>query len=163
MLEENNEIEVISNKEPGLKVKSGNAKIEVSSESLSQICMNFINLGTRYISAAENMTVQYFTSQANMYYGQLNAYIKNQAQKSDERKMILQTLKDLTEHYSDLLSEVAENKKKRNALLDVYENLYSKSANLYKEVLDKSMKEEIPKAPKMLKGLKGIKELLSKR
>lgn len=57
------------------------------------------------ISGIGHVTVEYFKTQAAMYYAELNAYIENQTLKSEERKSILKHIEKLTDEYKGLICQ----------------------------------------------------------
>ena len=101
------------------------------------------------------MTIEYFQTQSNMYYAQLNAYISNQTTQSQERYQILQVLQTMANEFQKLILE-AEDKEKINILEKQYELNIEALKKLYSENLGKSSEQEIPKKPSLFKGLKEL-------
>ena len=111
-MNDKNEVEVIDKKQYGMKVRKGDSEVEVSPEMAGEILDKVMNLGAAYIAGIENVTHQMFMKTSEMYYEQLDAYLKNQTIKSNERKMMLQKLNELTDKYSDLINETDDVEKK---------------------------------------------------
>lgn len=65
-----NEIQVIDNYNRGMSVSKGDRIIEFSPELSQQICTEMISLGTQLISETGRVTIEYFNTQANMYYAE---------------------------------------------------------------------------------------------
>lgn len=152
-----NKYEIIdAPKKNGMKVSRGDRSIEMSPEVSMQICKQMTDLGTKLISEVGGITVGYFKTQADMYYGELNTYIKNQTIKSDERKIILAQFEKLANEYSDLIKQT-ENKEKREELFDVYKRLSDTQSEFYLNALrNDNGGNERPEKPNLLKGIKSL-------
>lgn len=149
-----NEIHVIDNNRR-LRVSKGDRTVEFSPELSQQICTEMISLGTQLISETGRVTVEYFKTQASMYYAELNAYIGNQTLKSEERKSILKSIEKLTDIYVDLINET-EDFEKREQLKSAYEFFADKQSKLYMGALVTDASTHIPKKTNLLSGLKGL-------
>ena len=130
----NNEIEVIDKKSAAMTVRKGDKSIEFSPELSQQICTEMISLGTQLISETGRVTVEYFKTQANMYYGQLNAYIENQTLKSNERMEMLRMIERLTDKYSSLINET-DDVAKQEQLKSTYNFFVDKQTKLYTHIM----------------------------
>ncbi len=150
-----NEIQVIDNYNRGIRVSSGDRIVEFSTELSQQICTEMISLGTQLISEKGRVTVEYFKTQASMYYAELNAYIGNQTLKSEERKSILKYIEKLTDKYVDLINET-EDLEKREQLKSAYEFFADKQSKLYMGSLVTDASTQIPKKTSLLSELKGL-------
>ena len=149
-----NEIQVLD-KNRGMKVTKGDRTVEFSPELSQQICTEMISLGTQLISETGRVTVEYFKTQATMYYAELNAYIGNQTLKSEERKSILKSIEKLTDKYVDLINET-EDLEKREQLKSAYEFFADKQAKLYMGALVVDDSTKMPKKTNLVDGLKGL-------
>lgn len=150
-----NQIEVIDNKRKGMRISRGETVIDFSPEATEKLCSDLIALGTEFVSETSKMTIEYFQTQSNMYYAQLNAYISNQTTQSQERYQILQALQTMANEFQKLILE-AEDKEKINILEKQYELNIEALKKLYSENLGKSSEQEIPKKPSLFKGLKEL-------
>ena len=150
-----NQIEVIDNKRKGMRISRGETVIDFSPEATEKLCSELVALGTEFISETSKMTIEYFQTQSNMYYAQLNAYISNQTNHSQERYQILQALQTMANEFQKLILE-AEDKEKINILEKQYELNIETLKKLYSENLGKSSEQEIPKKPSLFKGLKEL-------
>ncbi len=150
-----NEVQVIDNYNRGMSVSKGDRIIEFSPELSQQICTEMISLGTQLISETGRVTIEYFNTQANMYYAELNAYIGNQTLKSEERKSVLKYIEKLTDKYVDLINE-AEDLEKREQLKSAYEFFADKQSKLYIDSLVSDASTQIPKKTSLLSELKGL-------
>lgn len=150
-----NQIEVIDNKRKGMRISRGETVIDFSPEATEKLCSDLIALGTEFVSETSKMTIEYFQTQSNMYYAQLNAYISNQTTQSQERYQILQVLQTMANEFQKLILE-AEDKEKINILEKQYELNIEALKKLYSENLGKSSEQEIPKKPSLFKGLKEL-------
>lgn len=153
-----NEVEVVECSESAMTVSKGTDSITFSPDIVLKICEGMIGLGVQLVAETGKVTVEYFQTQANMYYQELDTYIKEQTLYSDERKKVLDVMEKLTDKYSSLISET-EDEKKRAQLIEAYDHLYDRQAKLYIEALDKVEKKTIPYKPDLLGG---IKKLFSK-
>ncbi|MFR6592095.1 hypothetical protein [Catenibacterium sp.] len=158
-MNDKNEVEVIDKKQYGMKVRKGDSEVEVSPEMAGEILDKVMNLGAAYIAGIENVTHQMFMKTSEMYYEQLDAYLKNQTIKSNERKMMLQKLNELTDKYSDLINET-DDVEKKELLMKTYKFFAEEQEKLYITALDKDVTTSVPKPPKLFGGLK---KLLSKK
>lgn len=149
-MNKDNEIQVIDNNQ-GMRVTKGNGSIELS----QQICSDIVSLGTQLISGTGRITVEYFKTQAAMYCAELNAYIENQALKSEERKSILRQIEKLTDKYTDLINQT-DDAEKREQLMSIYELLMNKHSKLYIGALSVDVSTQMPKKTNLLGGLKGL-------
>lgn len=152
-MSKDNEIQVIDNNR-GMRVTKGGT-VEFSPELSQQICAEMISLGTQLISETGRVTVEYFKTQATMYYLELNTYIENQTLKSEERKSILQSIEKLTDKYVDLINET-EDFEKREQLKSAYEFFADKQSKLYMDALVTDASTRMPKKTSLLDGLKGL-------
>ena len=161
-----NEVEVIDNKEWGIKAQKGDTSAEFSLETSQQICDGLLNLGTSFITEAGMMTVEYFRTQAEMYYRDLDRYIQRQQQLGDERVTILQQMNHVGDEWLKRVDK-EDNSERRKALLDEYDRLMDKHTNIYMQLLDKHMeKEPLPQTPNLLGGFGlfgGLKKLLPRK
>lgn len=150
------EVQVIDNKQKnGMRVQKGDRIVEMSPEVSVQMVNDLITLGTQLVSETGRVTVEYFETQANMYYGKLNAFISNQTLKSEERRMILQQMEKLTDKYVELIN-TTDDIEKREQLKSTYEFFSDKQSKLYMEALITDSKTRIPKKPKLLSGLRNL-------
>lgn len=149
-----NEIQVLD-KNRGMRVTKGDRTVEFSPELSQQICTEMISLGTQLISETGRVTVEYFKTQATMYYAELNAYIGNQTLKSEERKSILKSIEKLTDKYVDLINET-EDLEKKEQLKSTYEFFVDKQAKLYMGALVVDDSTKMPKKTNLIDGLKGL-------
>ena len=144
------EVQVIDNKQKnGMRVQKGDRIVEMSPEVSVQMVNDLITLGTQLVSETGRVTVEYFETQANMYYGKLNAFISNQTLKSEERRMILQQMEKLTDKYVELIN-TTDDIEKREQLKSTYEFFSDKQSKLYMEALITDSKTRIPKKPKLV-------------
>jgi len=150
-----NEIQEVDSKKAGMTVRKGDKSIEFSPEVSQQICTEMINLGKQLISETGRVTIEYFRTQANMYYGQLNAYVSNQTLKSNERREILKSIEKLTDKYSSLINETDDIEKKEQ-LKDTYNFFFDKQAKLYTNALDLDARTEAPNKSDLLSGIKRL-------
>lgn len=150
-----NQIEVISNKNTGMRISRGETTIDFSPEATERICSEIISLGQEFIAETSKMTVEYFQTQANMYYAQLNAYISVQAEYSKERNKILDQLQDLSYDCLKLIMQT-EDKNKIDAIKKVHEDKIKGMIDYYTINLEKSIQKEIPKRRSLLKDLKQL-------
>lgn len=154
-MEKDNKIQVIDKSSHGMRVSKGDRTVEFSPELSQQICTGMISLGTQLISETGRVTVEYFKTQASMYYAELNAYIYNQTVKSEERKSILQSIEKLTDTYVDLINET-EDLEKREQLKSAYEFFADKQSKLYMGALVTDASTQMPKKTNLLSGLRGL-------
>lgn len=154
-MSKNNEIKVIDKKSSAMTVKRGDKSIEFSPELSQQICKEMISLGNQLISETGRVTVEYFKTQANMYYGQLNAYIENQTLKSNERMRMLKMIENLTDKYSSLINET-DDVEKQKQLKAAYSFLVDKQTSLYTSALKAGGNSKSPKKPDLLSGIKRL-------
>jgi hypothetical protein len=150
-----NEIQVVDNSKNGMKVSKGDRIVEFSPDLSQQICTDLISLGTQLIAETGRVTIEYFKTQANMYYAQLDAYISNQALKSEERKIILQSIGKLTDEYKELMNQTND-PEKLNQLKATYDFFTDKHSQLYQNALEIDAKTKIPKRPNLLRSLKDL-------
>lgn len=158
-MRKNNEIEIVDEKNTAMTLRKGDRSIEFSPEISQQICTEMISLGTQLISETGRVTVEYFKTQVNMYYGQLNAYINNQTLKSDERMKIIGIIEKLTDQYSSLINET-EDVVKQEQLKNTYNLFVEKQTMLYTKALETGGNQKVPPKPNLLSG---IKRLFSRR
>ena len=147
-MSKDNEIQVLD-KNRGMRVTKGDRTVEFSPELSQQICTEMISLGTQLISETGCVTVEYFKTQATMYYAELNAYIGNQTLKSEERKSILKSIEKLTDKYAGLINET-EDLEKREQLKSTYEFLVDKQSKLYMGALVTDASTKMPKKANLL-------------
>lgn len=150
-----NEVDVIEPQKAAMTIRKGDKTIEFSPEVSQQICAGMISLGTQLISDTGKTAVEYFKTQANMYYGELNAYISNQTLKSNERKEILKLIEKLTEKYSSLINETSD-ADKQEQLKEAYNFFIEKHTKLYTEALTIDTETTIPKRPDLLSGIRRL-------
>lgn len=150
-----NEIEVVDSKRNAMTVRKGDKIIEFSPEISKQICTEMISLGMQLISETGRVTVEYFNTQANMYYAQLNAYISNQTLKSNERKDILKMIEKLTDEYSTLIN-ATDDVEKQEQLKATYNFFVEKQTKLYTDALKTDVGTEMPHKPNLLSGIKRL-------
>lgn len=153
-----NEIEVIergSRTGHDMKVTKGDKTVEFSPELSQQLCNELISLGEQFIMTTGKVTVEYFNTQANMYYAKLNAFISNQTLKSDERRMIFQHIEKLTDKYVEWMKET-DDPKKIELLKSQYTHVIDKHSEIYMNALDRDIGTKIPSKPDLFKGLKKI-------
>lgn len=78
----------------------------------------FTGIARDFAGSISQVTLEYFNAQQNIYYEDLNAYIKDRQLKSSERLLILQDLSKMNESYLKQLenaetdSEIEQVKKK---------------------------------------------------
>lgn len=152
-----NKYEVIETpKNHGMKITKGDRTIEMSPEMTKEACMQMANLGIGFISEVGGVTVEYFKTQADMYYGDLKAFVQNQTLKSEERKQILNQFQQLTSEYSELIKQTDDDDK-RVILIDTYKKLSEVTANLYLGALERDGGSiERPRRPDLLAGIKRL-------
>ena len=146
-----NEVDVIEPQKAAMTIRKGDKTIEFSPEVSQQICAGMISLGTQLISDTGKTAVEYFKTQANMYY----AYISNQTLKSNERKEILKLIEKLTEKYSSLINETSD-ADKQEQLKEAYNFFIEKHTKLYTEALTIDTETTIPKRPDLLSGIRRL-------
>lgn len=140
----------------GMTISKFDKSIEMSPEVSMQICTQIADLGTQLISEAGGITVGYFETQAEMYYGQLNTYIKNQTLKSDERKILLAQFEKLSNDYSEKIMQT-DDKEKKEELFNMYKRLSDVQSSLYLEALKTENEGKgIPGKPDLLSGLRNL-------
>lgn len=154
---ENNEYDIIKGSEKSeISVFKGEGGIEMPQELSVQICTAMVSLGSQLISETGKITIEYFKTQAEMYYGQLNAIIKNQIIKSNERQKILLEFSKLTDRYIELI-ERTNKKEEREELKNTYKMFSEIQTKLYMDALKAdSGGTEILNRPNLLAGLKKI-------
>lgn len=150
-----NECEVVESKKIGMTLRNGDKSIEFAPEISQQICTEMINLGRQFISEKGRITIEYFKVQANMYYEELNAYIKNQTLKSDERKEMLRMIEKITDQYSSLINET-DNVEKQEQLKITYDFFVDKQMQMYMNSLKNDESKERPSKPDLLTGIKRL-------
>lgn len=150
-----NEVDVIEPKKTAMTIRKGDKTIEFSPEVSQQICAGMISLGTQLISDTGKTAVDYFKTQANMYYGELNAYVSNQTLKSNERKEILKLIEKVTETYISLINETSE-VDKQEQLKEAYNFFIEKQTKLYTEALTVDARTITPQRPDLLSGIKRL-------
>lgn len=152
-MRKNNEIQVIDRQScGGIRVSKADRSIEFSPEISQQICSEIVSLGAQMISGTGKVTVEYFKTQADMYYAELNTYISNQGLKSEERKMILEDSKQATSGLLDLINK-AKDSKEREELLVQYERLFNLHAKKYIAALHEDSSTTRPQKSDLMSGL----------
>jgi hypothetical protein len=146
-----NAIQVVDNSKNGMKVSKGDRIVEFSPDLSQQICTDLISLGTQLIAETGRVTIEYFKTQANMYYAQLQAYISNQTLKSEERKMILQLLEKMINKYLELMNQTNDSEK-----INQLNSTCKLFTELYQNALEIDAKTKIPKRPNLLRSLKDL-------
>ena len=150
---EDNAIEVLNKN--GMRLSKGDSHIELSPELSAQVCTKMISLGEQLISETRRITVEYFRTQTEMYFGELKAYIETQQLYSSERREILSMLEDVTRDYSRLIAE-APDKRTRKELIKYYKILSKDKSKLYLEALKADKR---PQRPSLFRGTKRYDEL----
>ena len=152
-----NEYEVMETpKNHGMKITKGDRTVEMSPEMTREVCTQMAALGTQLISVVGGVTIEYFKTQADMYYGELKAFVQNQTLKSDERKQILSEFQQLTRDYSEMIKQT-DDSEKRDILIDTYKKLSEVPANLYLGALERDGGSiERPRKPDLLAGIKRL-------
>lgn len=141
-------------KNHGMKITKGDRTVEMSPEMTREVCNQMAALGTQLISEVGGVTIEYFKTQADMYYGELKAFVQNQTLKSDERKQILSEFQQLTRDYSEKIKQT-DDSEKRDILIDTYKKLSEVLANLYLGALERDGGIiERPRKPDLLAGIK---------
>ena len=148
-MEKRNEVKVNDSKKGTMTIRRGDKSIELSPEITQQICTEMVTLGTQLVSETGKITIEYFKVQADMYYAQLNTYIKNEVVKSDERKMILLKIEDLIDDYINLINST-DDVDKREVLKETYQNAMNMQANLYIQALKVDSETGMPNRPNLL-------------
>ena len=154
-MSENNEIEVIDKKSVAMTVRKKDRSIEFSPELSQQVCTEMINLANQLISETGRVTVEYFKTQADMYYGQLNAYIGEQTLKSNERMEILREIEVLTDTYSSLINET-DDVAKQEQLKSTYNFFVNTQTKLYTTALESGANSKVLEKPDLLSGIKKL-------
>lgn len=151
----NNEIEIIDSRESAVRFSKGDKVIELSPEVSQQICNEMINLGTQLIAETGKVTVEYFRTQADMYYSEINAYISDKTLKSNERKEFLKNIEYLTDKYVDLINQT-DDSEKREQLKSAYEFFVDKQSKMYMEALAVDLNAKSPQKIDLIGGFKNL-------
>ena len=155
MKKTNGEIEVIEPQRTAMRIEKGDKIIEFSPELSQQICTEIIDLGSRLISGAERMTIEYFKSQVDSYSKQLDAYIESKKITSEERKGMLEKIEKAIDNYMCMINQVnnLENGKEYREVLELTIDTWS---NLYIKALKVNAKEKMPEKTNWFVGLKNL-------
>jgi hypothetical protein len=155
-MKQENEIQVVGREHTkGMRIQRKDTSIEFSPEFSQHICSELINLGAKFISETGRVSVELFKTQADMYYGQLNAYISGQTLKSDERKIVLKQLEKLIDKYLDLMNKT-DDLEKMKLIKSTYESVINAHSKLYLDALDKDASTQIPETPNLLKRFRNL-------
>lgn len=155
-----NKVEIVDSKRAGMKVEKGTSSIEFSSESIEQICTGVIELGIQLVAEVGKVTVEYFRTQVDMYYAELNAYIDIEHLSSKERMEMLRQLEKVTDCYSKKITDAYE--KEKNEQAKELTKTYMIFAGVYKELYEKNIGHEEPR-PTRPHLFQGLKKLFSKK
>lgn len=118
----------------------------------------FTGIARDFAGSISQVTLEYFNAQQNIYYEDLNAYIKDRQLKSSERLLILQDLSKMNESYLKQLenaetdSEIEQVKKK----LVVLEKRWNDVKELYVESLNADYAAAKPQRPDLISGIRSF-------
>ena len=151
-----NEIqEVTPQKKHGLKISRGNTTLEFSPEQTEQICNNIMELGRQFISQTTELTLEAFDKEVAAYYRQLDTYLQNAMDDSNERKGILQKINQLTDQFLQEMNN-AEDNEEWERCKKTYEVVMERQEKLYFGNLEQR-NNSIPQPPKFFARLFGRK------
>ena len=135
----------------GIRVSRDGKTLECSPEMAQRICNNVVDIAVQFISTAGTVTIEYIKEQGNMYYAQLDTFITEKALNSDERKLILTSINKLI----DKIIELADQSNDSEKIVHL-ESMIKMYSNLYEKALSEDAKIEMPKKPKLLKGVRKL-------
>lgn len=86
----------------GISITTQNGSIDFSEDTASEVCRTIVNLGISLISAGSKVIVKQLEKQQEKQFNVLNAIIADKETTDDERKSVLDNVRQLIRQINDM-------------------------------------------------------------